>query len=205
MISCILLSAGESLRFGSPKALADLGGKTVIRTLQETLIASRVDEIIVVVGASLNAVKPHILKHKKVKVVYNKDYNLGQTSSFKAGLQTVSPATQGIFLLPADFPLITTETVDHLIQEFLFPPQGESQGQPLILLPTHEGKKGHPPLFSARLRKELSDLDETLGVNTVVHRHPDETRLFPVEDSGVVMSFNTQEEFERIKELQENP
>jgi len=90
MIACILLSAGLSQRFGSPKALAQWNTGTVIEHLQNLLVKSQVDEIIVVCGAHADQIKPHILEHKQVRFVYNKDYNFGQTSSFKAGLKSVS-------------------------------------------------------------------------------------------------------------------
>ncbi len=64
MTSCVLLCAGKSLRFGSPKALCDLGGETIIARLQKTLLASRIDEIIIVSGAVIVYMEPHILKHK---------------------------------------------------------------------------------------------------------------------------------------------
>ena len=99
MISCILLSAGLSKRFGSPKALADISGVSVIRYIQNTLIESKIGEIVVVLGANKEKIKSHILNHKKIKVVYNKDYNFGQTSSFKAGLSQISNDSKGIMLL----------------------------------------------------------------------------------------------------------
>src|SRR3990167_701833 len=108
MISCIVLSAGQNSRFGSPKALAKFKGRTVIEHLQIVLIASDLDEIIIVLGAFVNDIKPYLLKHKKIKVVYNKDYNLGQTSSFQTGLKVMDQQSQGVMLLPVDFPLVQT-------------------------------------------------------------------------------------------------
>ena len=69
MISCILLSAGYSSRFGSPKALAKLNGQTIIEQLQKILVASILDEIIVVLGAFAEDIKSYLLKHKKIKLV----------------------------------------------------------------------------------------------------------------------------------------
>jgi len=192
MIACILLSAGLSRRFGSPKALAKLDGETVIEHLQKLLLKTQVGEIIVVLGAQAGRTKPHLLNHKKVRFVYNKDYNLGQTSSFKAGLQSISDRVGGIMLLPVDYPLIREETVDALIRHF-------SDHAPLIAVPAFEGKKGHPPLFSVRLRDEFLSLDNECGVNTVMRARQSETVVLPVEDAGVIRTFNTRAEFMEIK------
>lgn len=191
MISCILLCGGYSSRFGSPKVLAVIAGTPVIQRLQEILLASNLDEIIVVLGANVTEIEPYLLKHKRIKVVYNKDYNLGQTSSFKAGLQAVSAFSQGIMLLPVDFPLIQPDTVNLLIQAF-------QRQQPRILIPTYQNKKGHPPIFNGLLRKELLALNDNEAINTLARKHADGLQLCPVTDEGVVLSFNTREEFEEI-------
>ena len=165
--------------------------------LQNILVASNLDEVIVVLGAHSEALKPYVLKHKKIKLVYNKDYNLGQTSSFKAGLRAVSPLAQGIMALPIDFPKIETATIDTLLGEF-------KTRDPLILIPVYGDRKGHPPVFHQSLIKELSTLKDDEGLNVVVHRHADKLQLCPVNDEGVVLSFNTREEFEKISSRQKN-
>jgi CTP:molybdopterin cytidylyltransferase MocA len=193
MIACLVLSAGLSRRFGSPKALADMNGDTAIGRLQKVLVNSRLDEVYIILGAHAQEIKPFLLNHKKVKSVYNKDYNLGQTSSFQAGLRSLSPQTKGFLLLPVDFPLVSQQTIDLLICRF-------KENEPLLVLPTFNGKKGHPPLFSVRLKEEFLGLGTDSGLNTVVHAHQDETAFLPVEDPGIIQTFNTQEEFERLRQ-----
>lgn len=197
MITCVLLSAGLSQRFGSPKALAKLHDGTVVERLQTMLTETQVSEIIVVLGAYADQIKPYILDHKKVRSVYNKDYNFGQTSSFKAGLEGVSDSTQGVLLLPVDYPIIRADTIDQLIQCFL-------DKHPPVLIPTFEGSKGHPPLFSIDLREEFLALDNESGLNTIAHAHQAETTVLSVEDVGVVSAFNTVDEFELIKNLNDS-
>ena len=192
MVSCILLAAGLSQRFGSPKALARFNGETVIARLQAMLVASRADEIVIVLGAFADEIKPHLLKHGKIRSVHNKDFQLGQTSSFKTGLRAVSDGAQGILLLPVDYPLLQKDTVDQLIDHF-------TEHSPLILVPVFDDRKGHPPLFSRRLRTEMLALENSQGINSIEHAHSQETVLLPVNDPGVLRAFNTQDEFEEIR------
>ena len=145
----------------------------------------------VVPGANSEDIEPSLLKHKKIKVVYNKDYNLGQTSSFKTGLKAVSSASQGVMLLPVDFPLIQSGTIDLLVEAF-------QRQQSLILIPTYQDKKGHPPIFNRLLIKELLELKENEGINMIAHKHADGLQVCPVTDEGVLLSFNTREELEEI-------
>lgn len=193
MISLILLSGGLNSRFGSPKALAPWGPKPLIAHLQNTLLATNLDEIIIVLGAFAEEIKPFLLKHTKIKVVYNKDYKLGQTSSFKVGLRAVSSSAKAFALLPVDFPLIKAATINTLIANYY-------QNQPLILVPSYEGKKGHPPLFAGSLRKEFLALENDVGLNTIAHHHASDTHLCEVDDEGTLLSFNTPSEIQKLRE-----
>jgi molybdenum cofactor cytidylyltransferase len=193
MISCIVLAAGLSSRFLSPKALAKTeDGQTVLEYLQKMLLASSVEEIVIVVGADVSSIKPAILKHEKIKTVYNKDYYLGQTSSFKAGLNGVSKEAQGVFLLPVDFPCVKAETL-HVLEEYFFLKKTR------ILIPIYEDKKGHPPLFSMDLKQDFLKISDDQGINEIARQRPEEVTLLAVADPGILLTFNTQEEFLKVR------
>jgi molybdenum cofactor cytidylyltransferase len=192
MISCILLSAGESIRFGSPKALASLGKETVIGHLQQTLLTTTLTEIIIVLGAHRQAIEPSLLKHKKIRLVYNKSYKLGQASSFKTGLQEISADAKGVMLLPVDYPFILPATIDQIIDMFV-------EKKPLVLIPSYLARKGHPPIFDKSLFQEIREIDNGIGLNTVAQVHHAKTLIMEMSDPGIIASFNTQEEFEKLR------
>ena len=193
MITCILLAAGLSERFGSPKALAKINGSTVIEHLQNQLISSKVSEIIVVLGAHFENIKPYILKHNKVKFVYNKDYNFGQTSSFQCALRQLSEKTKGVMLLPVDYPFITIKLIDSLIDCFC---EGKES---LVVIPIKGQRKGHPPIFNIKLKNDFLVLDHSVGINVVAKKYKDETLFVPVDDESIFSTFNTKEELEDLK------
>src|SRR3989338_2338939 len=192
MISCLLLSAGFSSRFGSPKALARLNGQTLIEHLQKLLLSTQLHEIIIVLGHGAEEIKPFLFKHKKITVVYNKDYKFGQTSSFKCGLKDVTAQATGILLLPVDYPVIKAETFDTLITLF-------EKKKPVALIPSYQDQKGHPPILNVGLKNEFLALKDSVGVNTVFHHHRDDVTVLPVDDAGVLKSFNTKEESDHLK------
>lgn len=199
MNSCVLLAAGLSQRFGSPKALAVVNDQPVIQRIQNTLLAANVDEIIVVLGAQAQDVQRTLLKHKRIKTVYNKDYIFGQTSSFQAGWRVCSAKTEAVFLYPVDYPWIKSETIASLSAARLETPEK-------ILIPSFLQRKGHPPLFPTRFRDEFLNLSAQSGCHLVAQRHPDAVRLLPVTDEGVVASFNTVEELSMAQErFQDSP
>jgi molybdenum cofactor cytidylyltransferase len=189
MISCILLTGGESQRFGSPKALADIHGKKAIEVLQDQLIQSLADEIIIVTGAHDHLIKPYVFNHSKVRIVHNKDYKFGQTSSFLTGINVVDPNCQGLMLLPVDCPFLLTTTIDELIAYF-------QQRNPAILIPSYQGKRGHPPVFHIKLKNEILNLNVERGLNSLMLQH--QVQTIDINDPGIIQTFNTQEELEEI-------
>jgi len=190
MISCVVLAAGESRRFGPPKALADLGGTTAIETIQRTLIASSVGEVIIVLGAHQNLIEPHVFNHKKVKVVHNKNYKLGQASSFQAGVASVDKNSGGFMLWPVDCPWIAASAIEELARTF-------EKDRPRILVPVFNGRRGHPPVFNASLKKEILDLPVSEGLNALFTRYPPQE--MQAKDEGVVKTFNTPQELSNVK------
>jgi len=194
MITSVILSAGRSQRFGSPKALAVIKGKTIIEHLQEKLLQTQSQGIIVVLGADADRIRPFLLNHKRIKVVYNKDYIFGQTSSFKAALDNLRDDSLGALLLPVDCPAVKIQTVDLLINTFI-------NNKIDILIPSFENRKGHPPIFHTDLKTEITALDNSLGLNTLARKHAAKTEILPVSDSGVIKTFNTVKEFEEIEKF----
>jgi len=192
MISCILLAAGLSERFGSPKALASIGKNTVIQHLQNTLLQSSCGEIIVVLGALASEIKPSIFLHRRIRVVYNKDYYFGQLSSVQAGVREANNSSTGFMFVPVDCPLVQASSIDAVISHF-------EKNDPDILVPSYQHKKGHPPIFNQRLRSKILKLPLDLGLNSLFAVHPPQT--VEINDPGIVKSFNTPEEFEEIKKV----
>lgn len=193
MISCVILSAGKSSRFGSPKALARINGETVIEHQQKTLLKTRINEIIIVLGAYAEEIEPFVFNSERINIVFNKNHKSGQTSSFKSGLEKVSSESKGVMLLPVDYPFVRPETFNVLSEKFL-------EIRPSIIVPVHGNKKGHPPIFSSNLKGEILSLSNSTGLNTLIHKYEEDIFCFPVEDAGVCKTFNTKVEFEKILE-----
>jgi molybdenum cofactor cytidylyltransferase len=194
MISCILLAAGASTRFGSPKALVRVGANCIIERILAMLLDTKISEIIVVLGADAEKISSKIPKNSGIKIVLNENYSQGQTSSFKAGLTNLDSNTEGILLLPVDTPFIKKETINLLIETFLKNPY-------LIVVPTHCGKNGHPPIFSKRLFRDFKDLKNDEPLSTLSRKYEKETLKLPVNDAGVIRSFNTMQEFKELLSL----
>ena len=185
----MILSAAPSERFGSPKALAPFKGTTVIEHLQNTLLQTSCDEIIVVLGAHGHRIFPSIFNHTRIRIVYNKDYNFGQMSSVQAGWRCAGETLEGVLFLPVDCPLVQASSINTIIDHF-------KKHQPDILVPSYHNIKGHPPIFQARLKSEVLGLPMKAELNSLFTNHPPQT--IDIDDIGIIKNFNTPEELEEI-------
>ncbi len=191
MVSGIVLAAGLSTRFGSPKALADIHGKPAIAFLLEKLIQTKLSKIIIVLGANSEEIQPFIFKHTMIQVVYNKHYKFGQTSSVQSGLNLLSARSNGFMLLPVDGPFVKVSTIDSLIDHFMM-------HRPSILIPAFENRKGHPPVIDTKFKEQIQRLDHSQGINSIFQTHTKEIQTLEFQDPGVRQTFNTPEELSRI-------
>lgn len=192
MITAIVLAAGESKRMGIPKALLKVGGKSFIHHVVDVLKSSNIGEIVVVVGAFEETIRKE-LEGLDVTIAFNRHYQRGQLSSLLEGIevaQTFSP--EGILIHPVDHPLISAELVNSLIGTF-------DEGNALIVVPTFDGKRGHPVLFSSLLFDELRNAPPSLGARAVVWQHPDERLEVITQEKGCILDIDTREDYECIQ------
>ena len=81
-------------------------------------------------------------------------------------------------------PWVTPAVIDGVIDAFL-PEQCRE-----IVIPSWEGERGHPVLFSRRFFGELMAVDGDMGGRAVIAAHPEQVFLLPVNEKGVVMDID---------------
>src|SRR5260370_14984711 len=94
MLSAIVLAAGMSTRMRQNKLLLDFKGKALIVHAVDTLLASEIDEVVVVLGHQADKVRKE-LGGKQVKLGHNPRYREGLSASVRAGAQAVALQTDG--------------------------------------------------------------------------------------------------------------
>src|ERR1700741_3333556 len=90
--SAVVLAAGSSSRMGTPKQLLHLDGRSLLQHVLDNVRHSDVRDIVVVLGASAEAIQREIDLHD-VRVVLNENYQQGMGTSLKAGISALSPNT----------------------------------------------------------------------------------------------------------------
>lgn len=186
-VSALLLAAGESQRMGRLKQLLPLGGSTLIEVVLENLLRSRLQEVIVVLGFGAEEIRPRV-EAKGVRVAVNPRYKEGMASSLRVGLDALDPRAEGILVALADQPFIPPEVIDRLIEAF----QGTSKG---IVVPTFQGRRGHPVIFHRRYMEELRSLSGDQGGRELLHRNPEDLLGVEVDCPGVITDIDTLEDY----------
>jgi molybdenum cofactor cytidylyltransferase len=175
-ISIVILAAGGSRRMGRPKQLLLYRGKTMLRHVVETALATGCGGVFVVVGAHATQVRAEIAA-LPVTVVENSAWEQGMSSSLCAGLSAVQHSdsdVSAVLLLTADQPLISVPLLAGMIETFV------SSGKDIVAC-SYAGTRGVPALFARTLFSELMTLNGDKGAKAVLQRHAGEvaTVAFP--------------------------
>lgn len=190
MISAVLLAAGESRRMGEFKQLLRLGDKTFVEHCVDNLLLSRVGEVIVITGHRDSEVQ-RALGDRPVRFAYNSQYQSGMASSIRRAMEAVSENAQACVLALVDQPRIAPNVIDRIIETY-------EEARPLIVIPTFEGRNGHPILLDLALKEEVLNMDSSLGLRSVVHAHSSRIARVDVSDSEVLEDCDVPDDYERI-------
>ncbi|WP_035424917.1 nucleotidyltransferase family protein [Bacillus sp. UNC438CL73TsuS30] len=187
-MEAIILAAGYSSRANAFKLTLPLGQMTV---LEQTIskyegICSRV---IVVAGFQAEIIQKEIAKISsknaysfQIKFVYNENFTQGMFRSIQAGCNEVQSTT--FFLTPGDCPLVKKETIQ-LIEK--------SEGD--VVIPSFHYKGGHPIKLSSEVKKAILETHPDRNLREVLNQY--EKNYMNVEDPGVLMDVDTQEDYQK--------
>ena len=188
-VSAILLGAGESKRMGVDKLSLPLGKKTVLERSLDPLVRSKVKEVIVVLGGRTKGMRV-CLEGLKVKVIINPQCRKGMSTSIRQGLQAISPDSQGILIALGDQPFVKRRTIDALIDAFFRKKGG-------IVVPSFNGRKGHPVVFDRKYEKDLMRLRGDAGGRTILEKYSYDVVEARTKSEGVVKDLDTWKEYRK--------
>jgi len=178
-VSIIVLAAGLSTRFGRNKLLEPIGQSLMIQHVVSESLESKAKQVIVVVGHDADKVKK-ALKDYRCEVVYNEDYEKGQSYSVKKGLSRVRKGADAVIVLPGDIALVDHNMIDAVIDEY-------STCYAPIVTAGYHGSSGHPILFDRNLFEEMKGIEEaTRGLKSVVSRHRSQVRLVETSEASLL-------------------
>jgi molybdenum cofactor cytidylyltransferase len=187
-IGAVVLAAGLSSRMGVQKLLLPWTGKTVIETVVDTLIRSKITGIVVVTGRDAVQIAS-VLKSKPVQVIYNPDFADGNmVTSLRTGLKALQNRVDAILMVLADQPQMMETTVKLLVDEW-------NQHPDSLCIPSYQMHRGHPWVIPARLWGNLNSLDSHQTMRDFIRINEREIQYIVVETATILADLDTPEDY----------
>jgi molybdenum cofactor cytidylyltransferase len=180
---------------GRPKQLLPIGDSGLLDLVLGAALESDLDLIILVLGHEAGKIKeglkttPH---HPKLKIVENKNYRNGISSSIISGLSQVEDKYDHCMVILADMPHITSRLINLLLRQYLASPLS------LGAIKT-KNRRTHPVIIGRRFYDELHRLKGDVGARDLFMKYPDHICLVEPEEDYEDIDIDTMEDYLEIK------
>jgi molybdenum cofactor cytidylyltransferase len=192
-IAAVVLAAGRSTRMGAiNKLIAEIGGKPLVRIAVEQALASRGKPVIVVTGHEREKVEA-ALAGLPVRFVHNPDYAEGLGTSLRAGIAAVPAEADGAIVCLGDMPQVDAKLIDKLIAAF------DPERGALVVVPTFDGKRGNPVVWSRRFFHDLMAIQGDIGARYLIGSYAEAVAEVPVAGEAALTDVDTPESFSAVK------
>lgn len=178
----VIPAAGMSSRMGAFKPLLPCSDSTVI----ECTVGAALDVVptaVVVLGNNADEVEAVLKKRfgERVIIARNDAYRTtDMLRSVQIGLDALGEC-DGFFLLPGDMPTVGRETFLSLMRAF--------DGEHMVIFPTCDGRRGHPPLIHASMIPAIQSYRGEGGLRAVLGQTPQ--ALIELNDKGITADLDT--------------
>jgi molybdenum cofactor cytidylyltransferase len=193
VIAAIVLAAGESRRMGFPKALLRYRDMTFLESILAACAAAGLDPAVVVLGLDAPKILASIRLGQVVEARNNRP-ETGQIGSIKRGISAIiNRPVEAAVVWPVDQPQVSVRTVERLTEAY-------RNGNASVVVPVHEGRRGHPVLFGRDVFDQLLSAPIGVGARAVVRSQQERGRLLevPVTDVAILEDIDTPEAYEGL-------
>jgi molybdenum cofactor cytidylyltransferase len=185
---------------GEVKPLLRNGPMSFLAHATKELLASEIDELIVVTGAS------HLLLHEELdryeftsqggrfRTTHNPEYRDGMLSSIQVGVSAASPNTDAFLICLVDQPFLNRYHFNQMVAAFNL-----DAGRHGLFRPAWQGMVGNPALISRRYKDDLlSALVMDRGCSFLFEQHEDDVKLIELDDDAPLLDIDSPIDYERL-------
>ncbi len=161
-IGCLVMAAGNAVRFRSNKLAAKFDGKTLIQRALEAVPKQLFAKVVVVTQY------PEIEQLSRefgFDSIRNEHPDWGISHTIRLGTEALRHSNAILYMV-SDQPLLDDASVERLVACWREHPCN-------IISAAHNGKRGNPCIFPKEFFDELMELREDHGGNTVIRKYPD--------------------------------
>ena len=183
----VVLGAGRSSRFGTPKQLLPFGDTTMLGQVVRNANASSLDRVVMVLGRASGELRGSVDFGRAV-VVDNIAYGTGCASSLLAGMDAAGEDCEALVLLLGDQPGVRAEFVDAVLSEW-------RSSRPWASVTSYGGELGHPFVFAREAFEQLRGLHGDKAVWKLIEAYPQRVHRVEIE-SPLPPDVDTPEDYE---------
>ena len=169
---------------GAFKPLLPFGNKTVIECCIEYLREGGVEEIVVVLGHRGDEIRQHV---SAVTFAVNPDPDSEMGASIEAGIRKLPATAQATLIALVDHPAVPATVVSTLLDSW--------QSGAGIVIPTWQGRGGHPVLVDLTFKSELLNLPTTGGLRAFFEAHRNDVKRVAVDSPYIARDIDTWDDY----------
>lgn len=190
-IKKILLAAGKSKRFGEKNKLSEIiNGKPIINNILDTLLEIfDTSELIIIVGHE-HKIITNLINNEEIKILENINYRRGIGTSISLAVENLESNINGVMIIPADMPYITSNDLIKLEKKFL-----ECNCEKVIV-PRFNSIDGNPVILPKIYFNILKNLKDDFGAKSLIAKKDIITFKAGV---GTILDIDTREELDIAK------
>ena len=187
-VAGIILAAGGSSRFGSPKSLLTWKGEPFVERVTRTALESGLSPVVIVAGDAFNQVKTIISKWN-VTVVHNPKWQTGQSTSIHAGLNAIPTSCGAAIFLLVDQPQVSRAIISALIE-------AHARSLAPIIAPQVDHKRANPVLFDCSTFPHLFEIQGDQGGRALFSKY--QVHWLPWLDKSLLYDIDTPQDYQRL-------
>ena len=125
--------------------------------------------------------------------MHNPDYAEGLGTSLKVGIAAVPEDVDGAIVCLGDMPQVDAALIDKLIAAF------DPERGALVVVPSIEGRRGNPVLWSRRFFNDLMEIQGDIGARHLIGSYTEAVVEVPVDGAAALTDVDTPESFSAVK------
>jgi CTP:molybdopterin cytidylyltransferase MocA len=170
-VGAIILAAGHGPRgAGSPKVLAELDGRPMVRHVMEAATEGGCHQTVVVYSGE--DVRQAV--DGDADLVLNAEAKSGMASSLQAGLRAMRPEIEAAIVLLGDQPVVGSRTVAALLRQWR-----REGSRPAVAVSQGKQDWSPPVVLSRELWPRLIELKGDAGARQILDGHPELLDIVP--------------------------
>jgi len=168
-VAAVILAAGESRRYGSPKQLAVVDGRTLLEHAIDAAASAGASPVIAVVPVWLT--RPERLDDEWLRWIRNRFPEQGMSLSLRLGFEAIGDDASAALILLGDQPRVPPDTIAAVLA---------ARGERPLVAPVADGIPAPPILVERSHFHLVEQLTGDVGLREILRANPELVRLVPV-------------------------